>query len=193
MPRASKDPPDWKAQVDGEIVGLIESASKHAPGVKRHRDHGVGPGKDAGASADHEPRDRCSERTTAAVLEGVNDVAQRAVVASGASRHDESWRMFAAAGADEDIRSLEQPGVVRRPRAQRIAANDAQRRGDVADCAPARLADRAGERPLKDVVAARACRRQKRSHEIVHRRRPDHHADGVVQARCQGTIDAVSK
>ena len=59
------------------------------------------------------------------------------------------------------------------------------------DGAPARVADRASERPFKHVVAARAWRRQKRAHETIRGRRPQHHADMDVQGRGQRTLDGV--
>jgi hypothetical protein len=86
--------------VNGEIVCLIESASKGAPRVKRHRDDGVGPGEHLRGSGRHESRERRRERSTAAVLEDVDDVAQRAVVAPGASSQRESRGAFLTTSAE---------------------------------------------------------------------------------------------
>ena len=100
MSRASKDPPDREAQVYGQIVCLIESASKRAPGVKRHRDDGVGSREHFGGRGHHESCERRRERSAAAVLEDVDDVAQRAVVAPGASSQRESRGAFLTTSAE---------------------------------------------------------------------------------------------
>ncbi len=76
---------DGKAQVSRQQFGLIESAPVAPRPVQRHRNSDVGPGEDVGAVMAHQGAKPRGDRLTSAVLERMNDVAQRAViVADGA-------------------------------------------------------------------------------------------------------------
>jgi hypothetical protein len=140
--------------------------------MKRHWDRHIGAVENLGTSGRHEPGDGPRERTATAVLEGVNDLPERSVVAAGASRHGEVRRVFAATITDRgwpfdcERLSCTQGG-------QGIAADRAQWRRNANDGAPARVTDRARKRPLEHTFATGACRRKQRAHETVRCRGPD--------------------
>src|SRR4029079_14858938 len=90
-----------EAEVLSEIVGLIEAAAQRAQRMERHRHERVRVGEDIAAGLTEKTRERSRERAAPLVFEGVNDVAQRAVVAAGAACDGKNGALASAAGAEE--------------------------------------------------------------------------------------------
>ena len=182
MPAPSQHPPDRQAEMNGQVVCLIEAAPERTPRMKGNGHDGVGAAEHLRASLDHEPCDRPRQRPTAAVFEGVDDVAEHAVVATGASCDREMRRDGGAACARHDIGSRLSSG-------QGVAANPAERRGNADDRAPARVTHGAGKRPIEHGAAACALWRQERTDHGVDCG-PRHNKVGACKptaAACSGS------
>ena len=91
-------PDDWQAKMPGEIVGLIESTPHPPPRVEWYRDDHIGVREDSGTGRPHHGRKRDGEAAAAFVLERVNDLAQRTLVAAGGSGGVNKARHAAAPG-----------------------------------------------------------------------------------------------
>jgi hypothetical protein len=99
VPPAPQDAPDRRTQLARQIVGLIESALERADRMQRHGNDGVGvSSSSAPVSRIIRPSGSASTRALA-VLECVDDVFQRTVIASGAACHVKLRRVVPAAGA----------------------------------------------------------------------------------------------
>lgn len=72
-----------EAEMTREVVGLVEAALKSSERMERHRHDRIGVGKDVSAGFTEKARERSCERATPLVLECVDDVTQRTVVATG--------------------------------------------------------------------------------------------------------------
>lgn len=90
---------------------------------------------------------RLGQGALPAVLEGMNELAQHALIPAGASGHLEAGPLAFTA---------ETPGSAGADRRQRIRAAEAQRRAQQRKRSPARLADRPAERPPEDFPADHA-------------------------------------
>jgi hypothetical protein len=80
--------PHRRAEVPRQIVGLIEAPLPGAPRMQGYGNDGVGLGQPFDACLCHQPRERPRQQPPLFVLERLDDSAQRAVVSTGASRHE---------------------------------------------------------------------------------------------------------
>lgn len=155
--RAPERAPDRRAEPGGEVVCLIEPTPQKAEGMERDGNDRVSGGNERGARLAHECRERVRQRAAPFVLERVNHVAKRTVVAGGASRQIESWRVFAAAAAATF-------GVAHR---ELVAAAIANQSRNASYAAPARGAHRPLEWLLQIGAARHAGRREKNANDEV--------------------------
>jgi hypothetical protein len=151
MARSTQDRPDRKAELPREIVCLIEAPTERSPPRQGNRDERVGAVEHLVAGLAHQATQWRRERPPALVLECVDDVSKRSVVASGAPGHPDERRVPAASRA-ERIEGVE-PW-------QRVTAARAAGRGQPCDRAPAAFARRAVEGPIERFAAGHTLRRQ---------------------------------
>lgn len=149
LPPPAEDAPDGQPQGLGQVVCLVEPALESSQRVKRHRHDGIGAGEQVGRRRRNQPGQRGRENATVLVFQGVDEVAQRALIAAGAARSREApWRQAATPAERRPIVS------------ERIAAAHAQRRRDGQDAAPAGAARWAVERAFQRRATPGASGRQ---------------------------------
>jgi hypothetical protein len=76
-----KQAPDREPKIAGQIVGLIEPAAHRPQRVERHWNNCVGALQHLSARLDHQASQRLGQGPPMFVLERVDDLAQRAVMA----------------------------------------------------------------------------------------------------------------
>jgi len=95
MTAAAQHSPHRRAEAPGQVVGLVKAALQGAQGMQGHGHDGIGATEHVGAGRAHQRGQRRGQRASFSILEGVDDLPQRAVVAPGAARQREL--RFAAA------------------------------------------------------------------------------------------------
>ena len=140
---------DGKVELSSEIFGLVEPSLQAPQRMERYGYDTVGADQYLGARRGDEPSERASEPTPPAVLEGLQDPAQRAVVLTSRARRAERMRPAPAAGAAVE------GGADDAPRGQRIATGPAERRRQRAHEAPAGVTDGPVERRVEHGGACR--------------------------------------
>ena len=129
--RAFKQWNDWRAEMDREIVRLIESAGVFAARMQRDRDNAIGFAQHLGATLTHQRAEPRRNRAPAIVFQRVNDVLHPPVV------------LVHGGGPADGVRGVE-------AEIQRLVPN----------AGPAHVADRPVER-VTEAFAARRTRRLK--------------------------------
>jgi hypothetical protein len=168
---ATQHAPDRQAQLAREIVGLIEPALDRPERMERDRDDRIRAREQIAPGLAKKAAKRRGQRATALVFEGVDDLAERAVVPAGTAREREPRGLTPAARAERTV-------AVKL--AQRIAAADAAGRRKFRYRAPAPHAHGPGERLRQDLVTGGARRRKQHSDDDVGAGR-EHAAD-----QCKG-------
>jgi hypothetical protein len=159
---APKHMPDRKSHLPRQVVGLVEAALQRPQRMKRDRNHRVRAREKVGAGGPQQRAERTREDAAAVVLERVDDLPERSVIAAGASRERDASSRSAAARAERSRRS---------PAAKRIAALNAARRRQPRHRTPTFLADRAGERMRQGLIARDASWREQHARHDVGRDR----------------------
>jgi hypothetical protein len=162
----------------GQVVRLVEPAGEPSSWVQRHGHHGVGAVEHLGAREPHHAAKRFRQQPAVPVLEGVNHVAQRAVVPAGAPGERKLRRVAQATRAF---------GITGLPGGQLVATPNAPRRHQAADALPAPLADRARQGPVEHGVAGHALWLQRGSDQGVADGGPHGHPRCKLAARTCGT------
>lgn len=86
---ATEPAPDRESQLTREIVGLVEAATQTTPWMERNGHDGVRAGEDVCARVAQPGAERDGEGPPALILERLQDLAERAVVAAEAARERE--------------------------------------------------------------------------------------------------------
>jgi hypothetical protein len=153
---------DRRPDLSGQRFSLIEAASHAAPAVKRHGRDTIGIVQQTCAGRSQERAKRAREHSASVVLERLQDVAQRSVVFARRARRVQERRPAATAGAPFERSTDHAPG------GKGVTARAAEGRGTETDGAPAGVAHRTLERPLKHHVASGATRRDRGGKERVY-------------------------
>jgi hypothetical protein len=98
-PRSTERAEDRKAQLSGEVGGLIESASTAPLPMKRYGYRVGGARQDIGAPHAHQGAEGHGQRSAAVVFQRVDDGAKRAVVGADGARAADDGLAAPASGA----------------------------------------------------------------------------------------------
>jgi hypothetical protein len=164
--------PDRQPELAGKIVGLIEAALNRPERMQRHRDDGVGAGEQVPPGLAQQRGERRGEHAPALILEGMDDLPERAVIPAGTASDGQPRGLAPAARAERAVAAKI---------AQRVTAPDTARRDELRHRAPAPATHRTGERLGKRVAARRARRREQDPDDRVCRERD--HAPDQCKAR----------
>jgi len=99
--RAAQPSPDREPELTGEIIGLIEPTPEATPRMQRHRHHHIRVVEHARPGGPEPGAQWLRQRTTAAVLERMQQIPKGALVAAGAARHFEGRRPRATTIAEQ--------------------------------------------------------------------------------------------
>jgi hypothetical protein len=152
--------PDRQFKVPGQLFRLIETSAKRTPGMERNGHDHVGPVEDLRPRLPHEARERLRERKPSFELERVNDLPQRAVIASGTAGDREAWWLPATPGTARPWRA---------PTGKGLATALAEGRRDGCHRAPAGQAHGISQRLLEHTPATGAWRGKQRANGHVGR------------------------
>ncbi len=157
-PHAAQEPPHRQAEAPGQVVRLVETPRQRPPRMERDGHHHVGCGQQVGAGAAQQYAQGIGQHALPSVLEGVNDLAERTVVAASRTHHAER-RLVGLAS---------RTGLVARPGTrQRIAAARARGSGNRENAAPAGRTNGVAKWLVECARARHALRREEASDERV--------------------------
>ena len=158
MPPAPQQSPHRQVDFAREIVSLIESALQQTNGMQGHGNHGISALEQIQPAAAHQAGQRLRQLAPAFELEGMEQLAQRAFVRRGTSRHGECRRPSRATPAEgRCVQALRQS----------IAASLAEGRANQADTVPAVVADRSIEWAHERPAASWTHRVEEQANQVV--------------------------
>jgi hypothetical protein len=159
--------PDRQPELARKVVGLIEAALNRPERMQRNRDDGVGAGEQVPPGLAKQRGEWRGEHAAALILEGMDDLPERAVIPAGTACDRQPRSLAPAARAERAVAAKI---------AQRVAAPDTAWRDELRYLAPAPATHRTGERLGKRLAARRARRREQDPDDRVCRER-DHTPD----------------